>query len=376
MELVPEKSYEEILKEAIEEALRLFPQITNYNVGGAFRTLLEIDAKLHEQLWTFLREVIVPNMFVTTAKGKWLDLHAQTFGIERKPAKKAKGYIVLKRAGEGYIRIPAGFVVKTKPTFFGDSYRFLTLEETVIPEGVNEVQVLVEAEKEGSAYNVAPHTITQTEVYAPVEVDNPEGWLLEEGADEEDDESLRRRILLVWATKSIFAKDYYRYHALSVDGVVDCFIDDQHPRGQGTLDVYVVSTNGVPTDDLIQKVQAVMDEVKTPAADVLVKKPATKTINIDLTIELSLPTDTTLLEEEIKRRIKALFVYDPEYASKIPFYEDRRFRIGSKVQIATIVDIIMDLPQVKNIIVNNPAEDIVLQPPELPLLGTLSIKFA
>ncbi len=374
MELVPEKNFEEILKEAIEEALRLFPQITNYNVGGAFRTLLEIDAKLHEQLWTFLREIIVPNMFVITARGKWLDLHAQTFGIMRKPAKKTKGIVIFKRAGEGNIRIPKGFVVKTKPTIFGESLKFLTLEEKLLPEGINEVQVPVEAEKEGNIYNVAPYTITQTEVYAPVEVYNPENWIIEEGADEEDDESLRQRILLVWATKSLFIKDYYRFHALGVKGVVDCYVDDQHPRGQGTVDIYIVSSSGLPTNDLIQKVQNLMNEVKTPAADVLVKSPTPKYIDISIQIETFKPADTQSLETEVRNRIKALFVYTKEYENRIKFYNERRFRIGSKVQLSTIIDALMDLPQVKNVVILEPSSDLELQPSELPVLRNLNIQ--
>jgi len=374
-DLVPEKTFDDILKEAITEALNLFPKVTNYNPGGAFRTLLEVDAKLHEQLWVFLREVIVPNMFVVTARGKWLDAHATTFGITRKPAKKTKGYVIFRRAGEGNIKIPKGFIVQTKPTIFGEVLKFQTLEEKVLTEDLNEVKVLVEALEAGAKYNVAPHTITQTQVYLPVEVDNPEDWILEEGADEEDDESLRQRILLVWATKSLFVKDYYRYHALSVEGVVDCYIDDQHPRGQGTVDIYIVSTNGVPTDDLIQKVQAVMNEVKTPAADVLVKAPTTKYIDIELEIETVSPVDLGTLEEEIRNRLKALFVYNPTYADIICCYNDRRFRIGSKVQMATIVDVLMDLPQVKNVKVLAPPQDMELLPSELPVLGEVQINF-
>ena len=374
MELVPEKSYEEILKEAIEEALRLFPQVTNYNVGGAFRTLLEIDARLHEALWTFLREVIVPNMFVVTAKGKWLDLHAQTFGIVRKPARKTKGIVIFKRAGEGNIKIPKGFIVKTKPTIFGESLKFKTLEEKLLPEGINEVRVLIEAEREGSVYNVAPYTITQTEIYAPVEVYNPENWIVEEGADEEDDESLRRRILLVWATKSLFIRDYYRFHALSVEGVVDCYVDDQHPRGQGTIDVYIVGTNGIPTEDLIQKVQRVMNEIKTPASDVLVKSPTPKHVDLSIQIETFKPADIQALETEARNRIKALFVYDKRYENKIKFYNERRFKIGSKVQLSTIIDVLMDLPQVKNVVILQPSSDLELQPSELPVLRSLNLQ--
>lgn len=92
-------------------------------------------------------------------------------------------------------------------------------------------------------------------------------------------------------------------------------------------------------------------------------------------IETVSSVDLGTLEEEIRNRLKALFVYNPTYADIICCYNDRRFRIGSKVQMATIVDVLMDLPQVKNVKVLTPSQDVELLPSELPVLGEVQINF-
>ena len=39
-------------------------------------------------------------------------------------------------------------------------------------------------------------------------------------------------------------------------GVMCAYIDDQHPRGQGTVDVIVVGTAGEASEELVRKAQA------------------------------------------------------------------------------------------------------------------------
>ncbi|RMG81105.1 MAG: baseplate J/gp47 family protein, partial [Bacteroidetes bacterium] len=372
--LIPEKTIQQLLEQSIQEAKQKLPQIKNYNVGGAFRTLLEIDALLHSELWEFLKEIIVPNMFVITAKGKWLDLHAETFGIKRKPAKKTIGKVIFKRSANGNIKIPLGTVVKTKPDIFGDSLSFKTIEEKVLTENLNEIEIKIQAIEPSSRYNVAPYTINTLTTYLPVEVENRENWIIQEGTDQEDDESLRQRILLVWNTKSLFTDDYYRFHTLSVEGVIDCYIDNQHPRGQGTADIYIVSTNITPTQDLINKVQAVINEVKTPASDILVKPAVTKPV--DLHIKVYAPPDIikTTLQTEVQNRVRALFIYDKKYEQIITNYQNRKFKIGKPVRLATIIEAIMDIPQVENVEILNPTTDVSVLPEEIPVINSLTIE--
>jgi len=117
-----------------------------------------------------------------------------------------------------------------------------------------------------------------------------------------------------------------------------------------------------------------MNEIKTPASDVLVKSPTPKHVDLSIQIETFKPADIQALETEARNRIKALFVYDKRYENKIKFYNERRFKIGSKVQLSTIIDVLMDLPQVKNVVILQPSSDLELQPSELPVLRSLNLQ--
>ncbi len=371
-------TFEQLLQESIALSRQKNPKITNYNVGGAYRTLLEINSEAIKQLYDLVKEHIVPNMFVMTAKGKWLDAHATTFGITRKPAKKAKGHVLFRRTDtSGNVLIPKGTIVKTAPNIFGEELKFITIEEKVLIDGQAEIFVQIEAEEPGAKYNVGKGMINTLTTYISGidEVYNPADWLTEEGTDEETDESLRNRILLVWATKSIFTDDYYRFHTLSVDGVVDCYIDNQHPRGQGTADIYIVSSSGMPTTDLITQVQNVINEVKTPAADIQVKSPTEKPVDLDITITpYSDYPDKALIQAEAERRINALFVYNPDYKEIIFDYESRRFTIGKDVLLSTIYYVLMEIEGVEKVNINNPTADITVNPNELPTLQNLTLQ--
>ncbi len=372
--LIPEKTIEELLQQSIQEAKQKLPQIKNYNVGGAFRTLLEIDALLHSELWEFLKYHIVPNMFVVSARGKWLDLHAETFGIKRKPATKTKGVVVFKRTADGNIKIPLGTIVKTKPDIFGESLSFKTIEEKVLTEELNEIPIKVEAVEEGSKYNVAPYMINTLTTYLPVEVENRENWILVEGTDEEDDDSLRNRILLVWNTKSLFTDDYYRYHILSIPEIVDCYIDNQHPRGQGTVDIYIVSTNVIPSQEVLDKTQQLVNEIKTPASDILVKPAVVKPVDINVKVYVKPDIIKDVLKTEVEKRVRALFVYDKKYNQIITDYENRRFKIGKPVLLSVIINTIMEIPQIENVEIITPSDDIAVLPKEIPDLNTLTVE--
>jgi len=370
-------TFEQLLTESIAISRQKNPKITNYNVGGVYRTLLEVNSELIKQLYDLLKEHIVPNLFVVTARGSWLDLHAAGLGIERKPAKKAVGYVLFRREDtSGNVLIPKGTIIKTPPNIFGEELRYITIEEKVLQDGQSEIAVKVESEETGAKYNVGEGMISILTTYIPGidSVYNSPDWLIEEGTDQEDDESLRQRCILRWATLSLQIADYYKYWALSIDGVVDVEIDDQHPRGQGTVDVYIVSTAGLPTSDLITKVQEVMNIKKTPAADVLVKAPTPKAIDIDITI-YTYPgfTEIDLIKAEAERRINALFVYNEEYKSVIFDYDNRRFRISKDVTISSLIYPLMEIAGVSKVEINSPSADVPVAKGELPVINSLNV---
>ena len=118
------------------------------------------------------------------------------YSKKRKKAQKTQGFVTVSRTdmtGEA-VKIPKGHVFKSILDINGEELRFFVLEAATLQKGASSVDVLVEAETEGSRYNVPAGQITRTLTYlGDVTFSNAEDWIVREGSDTEDDESGRRR---------------------------------------------------------------------------------------------------------------------------------------------------------------------------------------
>ena len=154
-----EERRDELVTELKEEGF----VITNFHSGGIFYTLLMIVLRIEREFKQFLRNFL-NNAFVTHASGAWLDLKAADYSKKRKKAQKAQGLVTVSRTdAEGdAVKIEKGHVFKTKKDINGEELRFFVLEATVLQQGAWAVDVLVEAEMEGSQYNVPEGQITRS----------------------------------------------------------------------------------------------------------------------------------------------------------------------------------------------------------------------
>lgn len=281
---------------------------------GIVRGLIELWCWGLWQLYQFLA-LILKQAFPDTATGLWLELHCRQVNVFRKQAGKASGTIYFTRAGnQGNVPIPAGRVVKTLPDGNGRVYRFVTQADVVLPDGATEIAATVTAEEYGTGSNVTTGQITEIVTVIPGvdAVENRAGWLIGEGADVEKDDALFARYALAWQALSGCTKYAYMAWALSVTGVVSVRILDQHPRGQGTLDVVIQGTAGVPTQQLIDAVDAKIngtgagDELAPINDDALIKGPTP--LNVAIVAELELTSgDPVAILAEAESRVRALF---------------------------------------------------------------------
>ena len=214
--------------------------ITNFHSGGIFYTMLMIVLRVKIELIQLLRTVL-NNLFVSHATGVWLDLKMADYSKKRKKAQKTQGLVTVSRLdaeGEA-VKIPKGTVFKTVQDINGEELRFFALEAAVLQKGAQTVEVPVEAEIEGTRYNVPQEQITRTLTYlGEVSVSNTKDWITREGSDTEDDESARTRTLRSWSELAQRAiEDTFINTAESVPGVLFAQADCLHPRGQGTVDV-------------------------------------------------------------------------------------------------------------------------------------------
>lgn len=169
--------------------------------------------------------------------------------------------------------------------------------------------MLVEADEVGVSYNLPSGKITISMIHLEgVEnTVNEEGWIFEEGAEEENLEELRDRCLNSFselATRTIAEK--LRNEARSVPGVLDVRIDAQHPRGQGTVDVIVTGTAGEASQELIRKVSEAIEPLKGNYEDYLVKSSEVVRQNFELVVYIAEDVAVDGIQEQAQRLINEL----------------------------------------------------------------------
>lgn len=356
-----EERRDELVTELKEEGF----VITNFHSGGIFYTLLMIVLRIEREFKQFLRNFL-NNAFVTHASGAWLDLKAADYSKKRKKAQKARGLVTVSRMdAEGdAVKIEKGHVFKTKKDINGEELRFFVLEATVLQQGARAVDVLVEAEMEGSRYNVPEGQITRSLTFLNGidEITNGADWITREGSDTEDDDGLKTRTLRSWselAARPI--EDTFINAAESVPGVLFAQADCQHPRGQGTVDVIVTGTAGEATEGLLDAVREAVDKIAGPYDNILVKS----SVVVPQDIEVVVATDDVSDDAEIKGKVASVLTELLAVRKGRKFYEltlsDINHAIRSSYTAAT------------NVSVTTPAQDVKLDKDKVITLGAVTV---
>lgn len=363
-EVLPVPELEELKEQKIEELQEEGFVVTNFHSGGIFYTLLMVVLRIRIECAELFRSIL-NNMFVSHAFGTWLDLKLADYGKKRKKAQKAQGYVTVKRSGEGdAIKIPKGHVFKTETDINGEELRFFVTENTVLQKGASSVDVIVEAEKEGSRYNVPPGQISKTLVYLGEldSISNGEDWIIREGSDTEDDESFRGRGLRSWAELSQRAiEDSFINAAEGVAGVLFAQADCTHPRGQGTVDVIVTGTAGEATEGLLKEVRAAVDKIAGPYDNILVKSSQNIEQDIAVTVTIS---DAALTDEEVEQRVETILT---------ELLAVRKGRKLSELNLSDINHAIREgLSSATNVKITTPGDDVLLAKDKVITLGTVT----
>lgn len=285
-----------------------FP-ITNFKKGGIFYHLCRMLVAIYIELKELAR-AIVNSCFIKHAEGDWLKIKAADYSKQQKEAKAAKGYVTIYRNEyNNALQVTKGHCFKTEPDAGGKELKFYCCENTAIDAGEPVGRVLVEAEAPGTYYNIAPGRITISMIHLDGmdHVTNEEGWLFEEGAEEEDLEDLRDRCMSSWAelaTRTIEEK--LRNAAKSVPGVLDARIDAQHPRGQGTVDVIVTGAAGEASPELIRRVGEAIEPLKGNYEDYLVKSSEVVRQAFELVVYLAEDAATDGVDAQAAKLIEGM----------------------------------------------------------------------
>lgn len=363
--IFPKPDREELKAEAVSNLQEKGFVITNFNSGGVFNTILMIVLQIKVELVNLLRGMLNTH-YVRHADAEWLGILAEDFSKSRKPAVKTQGIITLYRVpgSEATPVIPLGTVFKTDKDINGEELRFFSIEKVVVQKGQAIVFVPIEAEMEGSKYNIPPGQITRCMQHLEgiERISNEEGWITKEGSNIEEWESLRERTLGAWdllATMPTAAK--YKNICESVDGVLHVTVHQLHPRGQGTVDIIVTGTVGEATPELLAKVQAAADSIKAPDDDVLVKSAVT--VSQDIVLQVVLPK--LVSDDGIEDRVVSVVT---NY-----FRISRDRNLYECIQYDLLYAIKNSVPLIKNVKIITPDDDVVLDKDKVIICGTISV---
>lgn len=301
--VLPVPELEALRDEKIAELRDAGFVITNFHSGGIFYTMLMIVLRVKIEIIQLLRTVL-NNMFISHATGVWLDLKMADYSKKRKKAQKTQGLVTVSRLdaeGEA-VKLPKGTVFRTVQDINGEELRFFALEAAVLQKGAQAVDVPVEAETEGTRYNVPQGQITRTLTWlGEVQVSNSKDWITREGSDTEDDESARTRTLRAWSELAQRAiEDTFINAAEGVPGVLFAQADCQHPRGQGTVDVIVTGTAGEATEGLLNAVRAAVAQIAGPYDNILVKSSVTVAQDIAVTVTVGDASDESQFQNQVR----------------------------------------------------------------------------
>ena len=228
--------------------------------------------------------------FPNTAAGEYLDYYAQQRGLSRRKGQKAKGGVtfLLDTPLEFNLVIPEGTVC----TNLDGSLNYVTVSEITIPRGQDYVFASVRAEDSGERYNAGRNSITTIVTYFSVGISIAASSNLWGGTDDEDDESLRARIMeSMRNTPNSLNGAYYENTAMSIDGVYSAKAY-RDTNQSGRVIVTIGGRGAVPEQSVVSAVQTAMI-TKTPMGiSVLVQAATAQQITLSLEISVKKSTFT------------------------------------------------------------------------------------
>lgn len=235
--------------------------------GATLATILKIDAEAEADR-TQLIPKIAAGGYLDLAEGAWLDELARSqFAETRKGATQSRLYVVLSDP-EGLGPYP--LQAQTLWAVSRGGKRFYNETSGELPRN-GEVALVFRSEGFGTSYNLPSGSVERLATPLPG-VAVAQGSFLEPAADAETDASLRERCRLKWAALGEGGTaGRYEYFARTADpAITKVTVLDDHPRGQGTVDV-VLSGPGVLSEEVIERARTAIVPRTPLLADVVVE---------------------------------------------------------------------------------------------------------
>ncbi|UOA08615.1 baseplate J/gp47 family protein [Methylobacter sp. S3L5C] len=236
--------------------------ISNDNAYSPFwRVITALITKPVLWLIGFMAGTVLPNSFVQTATGLWLELLAWAVNLTRKLPSKAQGKITFTRADINVAyTVPAGTIIQTA-SINGFIYAMITDSPTAFLAEQVTVDVNCTAADIGERYNLAMgyYNILPVPIAGITNVSNISGWLTLPGTDTEADNDLRDRVRNQFGTASNFHTDsVYKSLISQFPGIKidDIWFEHDAPRGPGTANAFVLFDFDAPDTQYLLDINA------------------------------------------------------------------------------------------------------------------------
>lgn len=296
--------------------------------------------------------------FPQTATGEWLSRHGEQRGVTRREAAKATGVITFSR----WIPlsfdavIPAGTICAVPGE---EPIEFETLEEGVLKSGTLSVDIPAQAVLGGKSGNVAAGYINALSP-PPSGINYATNKAAFTGGREaESDEEYRQRVINAYALFSNSTNvAYYRDCALSCEGVGSVGVVPRE-NGAGTVGIYLWGMGGAPSDEVIDRVEKLLEKEREIGVTVSVQAATVKTVNVALRFKVPSGAVFSKAKEEAEKAISLYFA---------------GLTVGSPVYLAEIAQAVLNAVPAIKLEFATSMSDYSGSKSKIPVLGTVNVE--
>lgn len=348
----------------LDEIIAAYENITGRKLMPADPERLLIDAIIYLfAIHTNNIEYTGKQNLVQYASGKFLEEIGKLLGVVRSPAKKAITTLqfTLDISKNVNTYIPQGTRVAA------GEYVFSTTQEAVIPAGQLSVDVVAECETAGSSANgFAIGQINQLLDYIDGVYEARNITMSMYGADEEDDESFRKRIILAPEKLSNAGTKYaYIFHVFAYSPeIIDVCVTSPSP---GVVNISCILKDGeIPSAEFNSELQEYISSEKIRALTDTVTVIPVEVINYSIDIEYKILKEhaslTTRIADDITNAVNE-------------FIEETKSKIGKNVLPEQLYHKIMSVQGVYEANIVDPSK-IYLTDHQLAVCSSININYA
>jgi uncharacterized phage protein gp47/JayE len=353
------KEKDQMVTDIITRLQPLLPANTDFSSGTPLRNILEsMMEEVDIQYWQL--EQVYNSGHIDDAVDDDLDKLVAVLGVKRNPALPSLGLVTFARstpADNDYV-IPEGTQVETLPDTQGNTIKFSTVGNFTLLTGQIQIDANVQCITPGITGNIPALTI-KTINNPPLGIESVQNTqAMDGGTDIESNDALRDRTKHILDTSGLGTVDALLYKIKLTPSVKEVTVRDM-ARGIGTVDILVL-TDVVPmTDTKKIELQNIIAATKAGGIDVALVEPVLISANIDVILTLA----SGYVVGDVLTGVNNAII---NYVNLL--------EIGQSLIVNQLNKVILNSsPNIIDVKINTPAENIAIDIVDIIRTGTITI---